>query len=671
MLQVKNLTKIYKTKSGVETTAVNNLTADFGDRGLTFILGKSGCGKSTLLNLLGGLDSPTSGEIIVDGKSRSDFTEKENADYRNTYVGFVFQEYNLVEEFSVGENIALALELQGEKDRKERVENALRAVGLVDAAGNTLYNRRTNELSGGQKQRVAIARALIKEPKIILADEPTGALDSETGKDIYKLLKELSKEKLVIVVTHDIAAAPEYGDRTIELSDGKIKSDSGMPAENEKNENAGAGETKRGKLSFLHTFLLGATALKHKPMRLMFSILLSALAFVMFAVSFTASAMNVYKIDLETLKNKNLSYYLIDTTDSKQQHPIIDEYTGGKTIYVNCYTYFVQGSLSVEALSDGFGWLCLNSEYEVKMTAGITETDLGLQPDSRFINKSLCRLPQNENEVAITDIIAQAYMYWGFLDEEEVTHQISTPDDLIGLNVKGRKIVGVYQTETSREEALKYYGEKSNSGAEKDDEYKGLRNSPGLFSFIFDNSDSRAGHVLMKYDGNINETLEMFDKLNAADDEKESDVVLLSANHHLMAPIRVIITYAVPIMQIAAIVLTVFSILLTINFLLVNLDSRKKQIGILRAMGARRGDIVGICLAESGCIAAIEFVLSLILTAIVCAIINGAVSLVVMSMSFVGILLLLLMVFGTTLVATILPACLTVHKKPVDILNER
>ena len=220
MLQIKNLTKIYKTKGGADTKALDDLTVSFPEKGMIFLLGKSGSGKSTLLNVAGGLDYPTSGEIILKGRSSKDFSQSDFDSYRNTYIGFIFQEYNVLNEFNVEQNIALALELQGKKATKEAVDDLL---AQVDLEG---YGRRKpNTLSGGQKQRIAIARALIKEPNIIMADEPTGALDSKTGEQVFETLKKLSSDKLVIVVSHDRDFAERFGDRIIELKDGKIISD--------------------------------------------------------------------------------------------------------------------------------------------------------------------------------------------------------------------------------------------------------------------------------------------------------------------------------------------------------------------------------------------------------------------------------------------------------------
>ncbi len=220
MLEVKNLKKVYKVKNSDPVYALNDVSIKFPETGLVFILGKSGSGKSTLLNIIGGLDVADEGEIIIDGKSSKEFSMSEFDSYRNTYLGFIFQEYNILSDFTVKENIALALQLQHKKATDEIIKNIL---AEVDLSG--YEKRKPNELSGGQKQRVAIARALVKEPKIIFADEPTGALDSNTGKQVFETLRNLSKEKLVVVVSHDREFAEHFGDRVIELKDGKIISD--------------------------------------------------------------------------------------------------------------------------------------------------------------------------------------------------------------------------------------------------------------------------------------------------------------------------------------------------------------------------------------------------------------------------------------------------------------
>lgn len=232
MLEVKNLVKIYSTKKGVDVHALDGVSVKFPETGMVFLLGKSGSGKSTLLNVSGGLDKPTAGEIIVNGKSSKDFSTADFDSYRNTYVGFIFQEYNILEEFTIAENIGIALQLQNKPNDKKAIEDLLKQVDLEG-----MGKRKPNTLSGGQRQRVAIARALIKNPKIIMADEPSGALDATTGKQIFDTLKKLSEDRLVIIVSHDNEFARQYADRIIELVDGKVYSDTLVQAEETIEEN--------------------------------------------------------------------------------------------------------------------------------------------------------------------------------------------------------------------------------------------------------------------------------------------------------------------------------------------------------------------------------------------------------------------------------------------------
>ena len=219
MLEIKNLTKIYKTSRKEKCIAVNDITLDLPSKGMIFVTGKSGSGKSTLLNMIGTLDNITSGDIVVDGISFKKFKEKQFQQYRSSYLGFIFQDFLLLEEFTVKENIALALKLSGSED-EEYLNEIIKRVDLVGKE-----DKFPNELSGGQRQRVAIARSLVKKPKMLLCDEPTGNLDYKTSKQILDLLKEESKTKLVIVVSHNGEDAENYADRIIELMDGKIVKD--------------------------------------------------------------------------------------------------------------------------------------------------------------------------------------------------------------------------------------------------------------------------------------------------------------------------------------------------------------------------------------------------------------------------------------------------------------
>ena len=217
-MEVKNLVKTYKTEYEL-VHALNNMTLKFPDHGFVFIVGVSGSGKSTLMNMLSGVDTPTEGEVIIDGKSLFVDAKKELFGYRNSYVGLIFQDCNLIEDMNVYDNIKLPLELLGIQDFSI-IDEIIKKVDIEEIK----YSNVT-EISSGQMQRVAIARALVKDSAVILADEPTGNLDSKNTKIVMDLLKEISKSRLVVVITHDDEAALEYGDRIIAIEDGAILED--------------------------------------------------------------------------------------------------------------------------------------------------------------------------------------------------------------------------------------------------------------------------------------------------------------------------------------------------------------------------------------------------------------------------------------------------------------
>ncbi|MGN0647962.1 MAG: ATP-binding cassette domain-containing protein [Oscillospiraceae bacterium] len=363
MLETRELCKTYRPKKGQPVMAVDHISLRFPEKGMVFLLGKSGSGKSTMLNLLGGLDQYDGGEIIIKGISSKDFTQQRFDSYRNTYVGFIFQEYNVLEEFTVGANIGLALELQGKTATDAEINAILQEVDLAGYG-----NRKPNELSGGQKQRVAIARALVKNPEIIMADEPTGALDSNTGRQVLDTLKRLSANKLVIIVSHDREYAEQYADRIIELADGKVIRDVEaaedvkeeaakqlifrsntveIPAEyhlteedrvhiNEYMDNIKKGLTLtlggfvrkfhdtdtsaipkqdgskfnliRSKLPMRSAFKIGCSSLKYKRFRLVMTILLSVAAFSLFALVDTFSSYDHIRACTQSLIDSNIDY---------------------------------------------------------------------------------------------------------------------------------------------------------------------------------------------------------------------------------------------------------------------------------------------------------------------------------------------------------------------------
>ena len=250
MLQLKGITKNYLSGDN-EVKALKGIDLEFRESEFVSILGQSGCGKTTLLNIIGGLDRYTSGDLVINGKSTKEFKDKDWDTYRNHSVGFVFQSYNLIPHQTVLANVELALTISGvgKEERRKRAIDALTKVGLGDQ-----INKKPNQMSGGQKQRVAIARALVNDPDILLADEPTGALDSTTSVQVMEILKDISKDRLIIMVTHNPELAEKYSSRIIKLLDGKVTDDSNPYTASKKDlDRARTKKEKTGKASMKFT----------------------------------------------------------------------------------------------------------------------------------------------------------------------------------------------------------------------------------------------------------------------------------------------------------------------------------------------------------------------------------------------------------------------------------
>lgn len=277
MLQLKEIKKYYKVGE-TTTKALDGVSVAFRKKEFVAILGPSGSGKTTMLNVIGGLDNYDSGDMIINGKSTKDFKDSDWDAYRNNSIGFVFQSYNLIGHLGIIENVELGMTLSGvsRDEKRKKAEESLRRVGLTDH-----MHKKPNQLSGGQMQRVAIARALANDPDILLCDEPTGALDTETSVQIMKLIEELSNEKLVIMVTHNPELAHEYADRIIEFSDGKIVSDSNPHIERPKDDQF---NLRRTKMSFWTALKLSFNNIRTKKGRTFLTSFASSIGIIGIAI---------------------------------------------------------------------------------------------------------------------------------------------------------------------------------------------------------------------------------------------------------------------------------------------------------------------------------------------------------------------------------------------------
>lgn len=515
MLEVKNLKKIYKTKNGVVTDALDGVSIQFPEKGLVFLLGKSGSGKSTLLNVCGGLDAPTEGEIIVKGRSSKDFTQSDFDSYRNTFVGFIFQEYNILNEFTVEDNIALALELQGKSKDKEAINKLLSDVDLEGFS-----KRKPNTLSGGQKQRIAIARALIKEPEIIMADEPTGALDSSTGKQVFETLKKLSKNKLIVVVSHDRDFAEEYGDRIIELKDGKILSDvtktevkteeltenvnslgdvlqvkngadlterdfdkikdflknsneeviiansqkdvksfkkvsrindsgekevfkdTDFSQIEEKQYEKSDSEFIRSKLPLKHAIKIGVSSLRNKPFRLVLTILLCTIAFVLFSLLTTLNFYDSEATFLQTMADSSNSMIQLEKK-YRTQVKWVDKLSGESNYEEVATGKFTKDELKKQSEKfgkDAFGGIGVSTNFYVRQTSSDywinSVSAYAVLPQDNGLRKDIIgEYPENDDEILITSYLAEMLYNCGAYDYENEVLMLEDAEDIIGNRI--------------------------------------------------------------------------------------------------------------------------------------------------------------------------------------------------------------------------------------------
>lgn len=707
MLNIKNISKSYSTKTGHRVNALSELNLNFNDKGLVFILGKSGSGKTTLLNIIGGLDTPDCGELIIDGRSFKNFTSNDFDSYRNTCVGFVFQEYNLFESKSIFENISIVLEMQGkslDEHNRNKIETLLKLLGLTDKNGNPLTDRCVNELSGGQKQRVAIARALIKDPKIILADEPTGALDSENSKVFYEMLKLFSKDRLIIVVTHDTESAQYYGDRIIELVDGTIKSDlNDLISQNIISVNKI--ELIPSKLPFKRIIKMSVGALCIKRFRLTISMILAIITFFIFGFSITAAFVNENTTIVKQMYQNNYNMVILssastETVDVKQedgsiithvyprplyerQIKLITDYNNGlkpmlsnDSMYENTNFFSISDYLYDDVLKNSYNILGTDSHALAELDSVTGTDDANLKVDARFKDKNLCRLPRTYKEIAITDLKADMFIRYGYKSELGERIEIVTPDDLIGKTLGEFTIVGVYSTEIELDLIRKLYLYENNYDLKYLNNLRsGLRGSMIDYCFVkkgffIDHiSDYEIYSVMLKLSGNYNKDIKLLNELYCDDGNILQDVYVKTMYSRVVSLALGYNYIIVPAGIICSVIFGVISVLLIMFFLNVSFDSKQRAFGILRALGAKKKDIAAIGIMEILIITAIDFIVSVIAITVICAVLNFKCHVPVFNFGIVQVLLVALLCLCVSLISSIIPLFKLVNKKPVDIIN--
>ena len=419
MLEIKKITKVYKTGDFTQK-ALDGVSINFRESEFVSILGPSGCGKTTLLNIIGGLDKYTDGDLQINGVSTKKYNDRDWDVYRNHRVGFIFQSYNLIPHQTILGNVELALTIAGvgKEERTKRAKEALDKVGLKDQ-----YYKHPNQLSGGQCQRVAIARALVNEPEILLADEPTGALDTKTSVQIMELIKEISKDRLVIMVTHNPELANEYSSRIIRLLDGKVIEDS-APYKSRSKKEEKPNVNEKAKMSLWTAFKLSARNLKSKFKRTLMVCLASSIGIV--GVSSVLSLSTGIKTYISDMQDDMLSGNPITISES--------------TIDINALMANMSETTKKEVIKQSIkdGYVNVNSVVDYLVKQGETMKNLQVNND---INEDYVKYVENmpvEYYVAISK-------NYGI----NLSHNLYTDMDFLATGNKQTSITAITQIYTS------------------------------------------------------------------------------------------------------------------------------------------------------------------------------------------------------------------------------
>ena len=764
MLKLKKICKSYKTGDFFQQV-LKDVDLEFRKNEFVSILGPSGSGKTTLLNIIGGLDRYDKSDLIINGKSTKKFKDKDWDAYRNNCIGFVFQSYNLISHISILANVEMSMTLSGvsHKERREKALEALDKVGLKDHA-----NKKPNQLSGGQMQRVAIARAIVNDPDVILADEPTGALDSKTSKQIMDLIKELSKDKLVIMVTHNAELAKEYSTRIVEFKDGNLLNDSN-PITNEKEKNDKF-NIKKTSMNFLAALKLSFNNITTKKGRTLLTAFASSIGII--GIALILSLSNGFDIQIDIFEKETLSSLPImisktsmemdeDTmltmtgendnlesyTDKQVVYPLnsITETITHKNIFTDEYINYVN-NIDPKLVS-GISYYRAtalnilnknNDEYNVVDTTNFSSLPINIDPDGVSITESnydvICgSMPSEYNEIVLL-VDSKNRLDSKLLESlgYDTTKENISFEDLINKEVKlilnndyykslgnyytfnqdyasmynsdnsiTLKITGIIRgkdtnkltTTTSgvlyTNDLLDYVIEKNNESEivkkQKEVDYNvltgekftnddsGVESKDNTLSYLGADTYPMMINIYPKDFDTKEEIIKYLDDYNDKQDDENKVVYtdLASTISSLSSDIMNAIT--IVLIAFSAISLVVSSIMIGI-ITYISVLERTKEIGILRALGARRKDITRVFNAEtfiiglcSGLIGIIITYILLIPTNIILENITDLAN--IARLNPIHALILIVISLILTLIGGFIPATMASKKDPVIALR--
>jgi ABC-type lipoprotein export system ATPase subunit/ABC-type antimicrobial peptide transport system permease subunit len=622
LLQLKNIDKKFKISRREYFNALSDIDLDFEKGEFVSIVGPSGCGKSTLLNLIAGLDTPTSGNLIISGVSSKKFKAKDWDLYRKNNIGFIFQNFNLIEHLTALENVEIVMNLigLGISDRKKRAIELLELVGLKHH-----INHRPSELSGGQKQRVAIARALANDPDIILADEPTGALDSKTGKQIMDLLSSIAKDKLIIMVTHNNDLALEYSTRIIRLRDGMISSDEEVK-ESIKNKEKSKLKKKNKSMSFFESFKLSLRNMGKKKGRIAITTLAGCIGIAGFALIMgLGNGANIY-IDKQLNRFANANVLMVKknvktTNDYGQEFISVDnQLSNYKKVFLNKRVVAYRPLINFNSL---------------KITVGKEMIDMSFNAlsDESFLDflkeNMIGKLPGND-EVLINQAASREMLKLLNIDSENTKEVIGkkinigievTTDDLIkhiyskDLTVSGIadeidiNMTNAYYNYSSMKEWLNSINLTTGTL------YDYLTKSTGYEITLNNVSDNKilADEINSEKNGGIGNLMSL---LNG--NSSKVGFMAFSMPTIFKTMFQQLISIAQMVISIFIIVALVVSSIMTSIVLYSSVVERKTEIGIIKAVGGRDKDVLRIFESEAILMGVFAGILGIIIAFLLC-----------------------------------------------------
>ncbi len=640
MLKVDIKSKIYKMKNE-DFKALDNVKFEIKNKGIVCILGPSGSGKTTLMNIMGALDSDFDGDIIINDKSLKEFKSKDLDSYRKNTIGFIFQQFYLINKLSAYDNVNVALNLSNAKNKKEKIIDLLKSVEMEKFA-----KRKVNVLSGGQKQRIAIARALANDPDIILADEPTGALDTKMSLEVMELLKKLSKSKLVVIITHSQELANEYADSIIKMEDGKVISiedniketeEKNVDVQEEKQENLNNKQFTKSSMSFGKAFLYSLKNLSNRKARTIATSIGMSIGIigVGLALALSNGTMNIAKSQIESMMPTNMLTVTHKVADD--QKPVRDMMSSDES---SLFTFSdVQNLMNksnnlshywavpTDVMSDFFSEVSItkaNAEStEVEGSSFYTMN--GFEPYENIEgNLTLGRNPENEYETVISlntaeylindnkdmkinDLINKdIYMKFG---PTASYGQESTENKIYTFKIVGITSINTmgYSTYQYSMDTLKLYEE--------------------IFSKKKEDMKFYQVYMYVDKDLNTDEIKETITNLNNSQDKFKIEGAAESTLSNVQVVLDVIRNVLIGFSSISIVV----AVLMIGIVIFISVIERISEIGILRAIGARKKDIRNIFLSEAVIIGLLSGIFGVVVTNVACVAINKIVSNILLS----------------------------------------